>query len=443
MSTELRSSIVRDSNVLVVGGGPGGLSAATAAANAGASVVVLDDNPGPGGQIWRGGATAPSATDRSPRARALREFYASGAQLLPGRTVMAAPRPRTLQAFVEGSGEVESFTWDSLILATGARERFLPFPGWTLPGVFGAGGLQALVKGGYSVAGKRVVVAGTGPLLLAVAAHLQEDGAEIVTIAEQAGMGSMLPLATKLISHPAKLLQGARYRAVLSTVPYRTGCWPVGAEGTAKLTAVGLTDGTGVWMESCDLLACGFHLVPNTELAVLLGCRLTGDFVAVDATQKTSQEDIFCVGEPTGIAGLDAALLQGRIAGLTVAGRAAEAAALYAHRDREQAFGRELDRAFHLRPELRHLAEPDTIVCRCEDVRHAQLLPHSSWTDAKLKTRCGMGPCQGRICGPALQTLFGWQNLSVRPPLYPVPLSALLASPDASLNAITELQEIP
>jgi len=429
----------RHSEILVVGAGPAGLAAATAAASTCAKVTVLDDNPGPGGQIWRSGIASASITRDPARDAAIRCFRESKAVLLAGRRVIDAGPSQTLRTFVEETGVIETFTWDRLILATGARERFLPFPGWTLPGVFGAGGLQALVKGGYSVAGKRVVVAGTGPLLLAVAAHLQEDGAQIVAIAEQAGLGSLLPFATRLLSHPAKLVQGARYRAALSRVPYRTGCWPVAAEGTAKLTAVLLTDGSKTWTEPCDLLACGFHLVPNTELAVLLGCKLKDGCVSVEPTQETTVENVYCVGEPTGIAGLDAALVQGEIAGLAAAKAETQAKALFKRRDREQAFGKGLDRAFALRPELRTLAQPDTIVCRCEDVRYAQLQSQPSWTDAKLQTRCGMGPCQGRICGPAAQTLFGWQNTSIRPPIFPVPLSALISEPNS--RETTQLQE--
>jgi len=355
-----------------------------------------------------------------------------------------APGSGVLRAVVETADgtQVESFAWDRLILATGARERFLPFPGWTLPGVFGAGGLQALVKGGFCVEGKRVVVAGTGPLLLAVAVHLQEYGAKIVCIAEQTPLGQVLPFAASLWSHSAKLLQGIRYRAALARVPYRTGCWPVAAKGDASMLSVRLTDGKRTWDEQCDLLACGFHLVPNTELAALLGCRFNGDFVEVDGQQQTSVANIFCAGEPTSIAGLDAALVQGEIAGLTAAGETRKASTLYKRRDQEYVFAKRLESAFWLRPELRSLATPNTIVCRCEDVSFSQLQDHPSWTDAKLQTRCGMGPCQGRICGPAVQTLFGWRATSVRPPIFPVPL-AVFGNDDLSLpNETTTLQEM-
>lgn len=409
-------------DVLVVGAGPAGLAAATAAATHGCKTVVVDDNPAAGGQIWRTGiAHKPSHEDRA-RVKAIEAFERSGATLLSGRQIVDAREPGTLQAVFQN--HIENFHWDRLVLATGARERFLPFPGWTLPGSFGAGGLQALVKGGFSVKGKRIVVAGTGPLLLAVAAHLKEDGATIVTIAEQAPLSQMLPFATSLWKSPGKLLQGIGYRATLGTTPYQTGCWPVSANGDEALRSVTLTDGSKTWTVECDYLACGFHLIPNTELAQLLGCEIHNGYVQVNELQQTSVANIYCAGEPTGIAGVDAALIEGEIAGLAVAGKQPAAANLFSRRDKEQAFGRNLTHAFRLRPELKQLAQQDTIVCRCEDVTFAQLQPRSNWTDAKLHTRCGMGPCQGRICGGAVESLFGWSVRSVRPPLFPISVAA-------------------
>jgi D-hydroxyproline dehydrogenase subunit alpha len=416
----------RHSDVLVVGAGPAGMAAATAAARGGCSVVVLDDNAAAGGQIWREGVNASSHNEDRAKERRLAEFGASGARLFAGRRVVDASRSGELTTFAELEGGVsERFTWEHLILATGARERFLPFPGWTLPGVFGAGGLQALVKGGFSVAGKRIAVVGSGPLLLAVAAHLRQDGGEIVVLAEQAPLGRLAGFGARLAFNPAKVIQGVRYRAALAGVRYRTGCWPVAAEGADAVTGVRLTDGKRTWTEACDLIACGFHLVPNTELAGLLGCELEGDSVMVDGYQRTSVDNVYCVGEPTGVAGVDAALVQGEIAGLVASGEMAKADRLMRRRDAERAFGEGLDRAFALRAELASLCEDDTIVCRCEDVRYGLLKEQKSWTQAKLQTRCGMGACQGRVCGPALETMFGWRNTSVRPPLFPVPLAAL------------------
>jgi NADPH-dependent 2,4-dienoyl-CoA reductase/sulfur reductase-like enzyme len=228
-------------------------------------------------------------------------------------------------------------------------------------------------------------------------------------------------------------MQGIQLRVELAGAPYRTGCWVVAVEGNEAVTAVCLTDGARTWTERCDLLACGFHLVPNTELASLLGCRVTETGVEVNAEQQTSVKGVYCAGEPTGVAGVDAASVQGRIAGLAAAGQAAAAAQLYARRDAEVKFGHAMTRAFALRPEVLKLSVPDTIVCRCEDVRFGDLeekvTPRRGWTDAKLQTRCGMGPCQGRICGPALQALFGWRNASVRPPIFPIPIAALCSAP--------------
>jgi NADPH-dependent 2,4-dienoyl-CoA reductase/sulfur reductase-like enzyme len=424
------------------------MAAATAAATYGRKVIVLDDNPTAGGQIWRQGIAAAADPHRGRQQDTIQSttrtaFHNSGAELLAGRCVVNAPQPGRLSAVTDTPlGAVhQTFAWDRLILATGARERFLPFPGWTLPGVFGAGGLQALVKGGYSVRGKRIVVAGTGPLLLAVAAYLQHAGAHVVCIAEQASFSQLRPFAAGLWSHPAKLVQGIRYRASLASVPYRTGWWPLSVEKVGSILAVKLTNGTSVLSEPCDALACGFHLVPNTELAELLGCTLNADAVAVDAQQQTSVPNIFCVGEPTGIAGLDAARMQGEIAGLVAAGQQQKAAARYASRAKEQAFCERMNTAFQLRPELRSLCAPDTIVCRCEDVPFARLRGHSSWTEAKLQTRCGMGPCQGRVCGPAIHTLFGWRPTSVRPPIFPMPVSAFGANDPQSVEDTTIDQE--
>ena len=432
--------------VLVIGAGPAGIAAATAAAENGRQVIVLDDNLNAGGQIWRGATVEKAGSSHQGNAakrRAMTRLQQSGAQVLGGRCVFSAEASSgTLQTLQEtGSGSfVEQFQFDQLILATGARERFLPFPGWTLAGVFGAGGLQALVKGGYPVAGKRVIVAGTGPLLLAVAAHLAQDGAAVSSVLEQATLAQLAPFATSLWANPAKLVQGARYRGKLWKTPYRTGSWIIeaiaGSDGR-KLGAVRVTNGTRTWEEPCDLLACGYHLVPNTEIAALLGCTFRGAFVQVDDAQRTSLPNVFCAGEPTGIAGLEAAMVQGEIAGLSCAGLIGTS--LQKRAVVERAFARRMEKAFSLRPELRSLPRADTIVCRCEDVAFGSLHGRTSWTDAKLQTRCGMGPCQGRTCGPAVEYLLGWRPVSVRQPLFPVPLQAFCSHDErVEINQLKE-----
>ena len=317
------------------------------------------------------------------------------------------------------------FTWKKLVVATGARELFIPFPGWTMPGVLGPGGLHAMSKAGWPVKGKRVVVAGTGPLLLAVADGLKQSGADVRLIGEQAPFARVLRFGASLWRHPGKLAQGLGVKLRLLGLPYRCGCWVVNAEGSDSVQRVTLTDGVRTWMEECDYLACGFHLVPNVELPLLLGCKLNHGVVRVDDCQETSVADVFCAGEPTGVGGADCALVEGQIAGLAAAGLGEQARGLFAQRASWHRFRQAMTDAFALRPELRRLAAADTVVCRCEDVLRSALEPFSDWRTAKLHTRCGMGPCQGRTCGSAAQVLFGWDNDSVRPPIFPVSVGAM------------------
>lgn len=408
------------SDIVVVGAGPAGIAAACMAAENGRKVVLVDNSPWPGGQIWRGGQAHPKP---GPAAQWLERLRKSGARVVSNATVFAAPSANVLLA--ETPDGVRELNWRKLIVATGARERFLPFPGWTLPGVLGPGGLYGMVKSGWPVAGKRVVVAGGGPLLLAVADGLKQAGARVSLVAEQTDWGQVMRFGLELLRYPGKLLQGVGVTARLLGVPYRCGCWPVKAEGTARVERVTLTNGSRSWSEACDYLACGFQLVPNVELPCLLGGDMANGFVRVDEFQLTSVPDVFCAGEPTGIGGVDCALVEGQVAGLAAAESQGRARTLFGQRAAWHHFRTSLNQAFALRPELRDLATPDTFVCRCEDVRLADLKGCESLRAARLHTRCGMGSCQGRTCGGAIQFLFGWEHDSVRPPLFPVRLASL------------------
>jgi NADPH-dependent 2,4-dienoyl-CoA reductase/sulfur reductase-like enzyme len=315
--------------------------------------------------------------------------------------------------------------WERLILATGARELFLPFPGWTLPGNFGPGGLQSLAKHGWPVAGKRIILAGSGPLLLAVGSGLRKMGAIIVSINEQAPLSRLIGFGAGLIGWPAKLAQAARLKWNLLGSPFRCGVWPVRAEGAEQVRSVTLTDGRRDWTEDCELLACGFGLVPNVELPLALGCQLHNDFVRVDEWQATSVAGVYCAGELTGIGGADAALVEGEIAALAACGRTEAARLLVARRASWHRFRDALAAAFALRDEMARLATPETLVCRCEDVSFDRMKSFAGWRDAKLQTRCGMGACQGRVCGAAAKVLFGWGMESVRPPVLPARVESL------------------
>ena len=406
-------------DVLVVGGGPAGLAAAARAGECGAKVAIVDENFKLGGQIWRGG----QGTENPEAATWVERLRGAGVKVLCGLRVFDQTEKGTLLA--EGIENVHELYYEKLVIATGARERFLPFPGWTLPNVLGAGGLQAMVKSGLPIRGKRVVVAGTGPLLLAVAAYLRQHGGEILMICEQASATALAGFAAGLLRQPEKLGQAWSFKSELAGIPLVTSSWPVAAQGGSNLKSVTISRRGKTQTWACDYLACGFHLVPNTELAALLGCTLDGAFVRADELQRTSVSGVFIAGEPTGIGGVELSIVEGEIAGLAAAGKPEVARGLLGERAKGRRFAKTLERTFRLRPELAGLASSETIVCRCEDVTYSRLHNYDSWRSAKLQTRCGMGPCQGRVCGPATEFLFEWAADSVRPPISPVRLASL------------------
>jgi NADPH-dependent 2,4-dienoyl-CoA reductase/sulfur reductase-like enzyme len=408
-------------DVIVVGAGPAGIAAALAAADSGKSVGLIDDNPTAGGQIWRGSQSAPRKSASSIWFNRLRK---SAVQIIGGARVFHAANG---ELAAESDDSAIQITYGKLIIATGARELFLPFPGWTLPNVMGTGGLQALLKSGLEIAGKRVVIAGTGPLLLAVAAYARKCGAKVLGICEQTTRPRMVGFGMKMLLVRGKAPEVLRFAYDLRGIPHWTDCWPVAAFGNRRVESVRISR-QGLTSEiECDYLACGFHLIPNSELPRMCGCRLQQGFVQVDEYQQTSVAGTFCAGEPTGIGGLQLALAEGEIAGYAATNWEDRAKHLFAKRARYQKVVGILKDAFPLRPELKNLARPDTLVCRCEDVPHVRLCEHSSWRAAKLHARCGMGPCQGRVCAPAAEFLFGWEIDSVRPPVFPVRCSSLAA----------------
>ncbi|PPU72224.1 oxidoreductase [Xanthomonas melonis] len=419
-------------DVLVIGAGPAGLAAARAAAGHGARVGVVDMQPRAGGQVWRRDVRygAPHA------ARALlRQVCDNAAITLLTQTQIVLAQPGWLLA--DGPQGALQLHYAALVLATGARELLLPFPGWTLPGVTGAGAAQALAKQGWPLAGKRVLVAGSGPLLLASAATLQRHGAQVLGIHEQSSAAALRRFALQLWRWPGKAAQAAALRLQLRAVAYRAGSIVVAAHGDTHLREVELDGPAGRTRIACDQLSVGYGLVPNVELAQLLGCQLQAcgahQQVQVDALLRTSVVQVFAAGEACGIGGRDCALVEGAMAGHMAADAPEHALRLQARRHTARAFAALLQQQFALDRRIHALAQADTLVCRCEDVPLGALDNFNDARDAKLASRCGMGACQGRICGTALTELGRClpalsTDAGRRPPLFPVRLAALADS---------------
>jgi NADPH-dependent 2,4-dienoyl-CoA reductase/sulfur reductase-like enzyme len=463
-----------DPDVAVIGAGPAGLAAATAAAHRGASVTLIDEAPAPGGQIWRaerGTRLAAPVHERVAEAERL------GVEFLAGTLAWAARRDRTLlltrlpEAAPEeatGSARHAPESWAmrprAIVLATGAHDRPFPFPGWTLPGVLTAGGLQALAKSHAVPPGSRVVLAGAGPFLLPVACSLLAAGAEVMAVAEATRRRAWLRAAPRLRHAPERLWQLARYEATLARagVPRVFGHVVVRAEGGERITRAVLSSVDGHWRPlptasrsfEVDFLGIGYGFQPNLELARLLGCRLAfADrerqfVVSRDRDMRTSVDGVFAAGEIGGIGGAELAESEGLIAGVSAASatghpdNAPEATRRARRRARRlAAFSDLLADLFTPVSDAIGVMDGATEVCRCEgvtlgDLERALAEPSTAPTTRGVKsgTRIGMGPCQGSVCGQLVGRLIAARTgqppdeaelPSARPPAKPIPLGIL------------------
>ncbi|MGW0778164.1 FAD/NAD(P)-dependent oxidoreductase [Streptomyces sp. NPDC002835] len=482
-------------DLAVIGAGCAGLAGAVTASEQGLSVALLDTAGRIGGQFYRHpapalGAVRPEALhhDWSAFAGLRGRLEASDAVHLPGHHVWTVERqegadaPWTVHAVtgVDGDGERPvRVRARAVLLATGAYERQLPFPGWTLPGVVGAAGAQAMLKSGLVLPGRRVVVAGSGPLLLAVAASLATAGARVPAVVEAAGYLGYARRPAVLAANPQKLAEAVVHGAALlgHGVRLRTRSAVTRVHGTDRVEAVTVSRidrdwrpvrGTGRRIV-CDALAVGHGLVPQTELATGLGCamRRTQDgtyALALDALQQTSVPGLWAAGEPGGIGGAQLARVEGEIAGIAVAaqlrggpgpardGRVRE---LRRRRERMRAFAGAMAAVHAPGPGWAEWLDDATEVCRCEEVSAGavrEAVDDYGARDArtvKLLTRAGMGWCQGRVCGAAVTCLAAGEGTGSRPssperrPLaVPVPLGVLGAldesAPDATPTGTSE-----
>jgi D-hydroxyproline dehydrogenase subunit alpha len=428
--------------VVVIGAGPAGLAAAEAALRAGAAVVLVDAEEQPGGQFHRMlpeayAATHPQRLQHDWRAfdrRRTRVLHHPRCTWRPRTSVWALerqdgapPRVHVLHGVADGTGRrPDTIDPDALILAPGAHDRVLPFPGWTLPGVYTAGAAQALAKGERVVVGDRVVVAGTGPFLLPVAGSLLEAGSRVLAVLEANRAATVARGWTtrgwELLPQAGKLLELAGYVAgqLRHRVPYRTGRTVIEARGDGRVEEVVTAGLRADWSIvpgsertlAADAVCVGHGFSPRLELPVAAGCALRNDFVPVDEDQRTDQPGVFAAGEITGIAGALAAGDEGLVAGWIAAGGAPEAIRRERRRrDSGRAFTLRIAHAHPIGPQWTGWLRPDTVVCRCEDTEYASLCraltdPATAGAHAvKLGTRAGLGPCQARICGPTIAEL--------------------------------------
>jgi thioredoxin reductase len=462
----------------VVGAGPAGLAGAVAAADAGMSVTVIDAGTAAGGQFYR----QPAARLHARRPQVLHHAWRTWLSLRSrfdghveaGRILHLADHHVWFAERMDDDGfrvhalvgpeqrDSVSVTAGALLLATGAYERVLPFPGWTLPGVVTAGGAQAMLKGNLVLPGRDVVVAGTGPLLLPVAAGLTAAGARVSALIEAADLRKMIdprrliPHASLLTTQPDKLAEGAAYAARLARhrVPVRYGHVVVAAHGAERVEAVtvaaldedGLVRAGSERRIACDSLAISHGLLPHLDLAQSLGARLGGEGegddglrVWVDGEQRTDIPGLWAAGEATGIGGAVLAGAEGELAGRSIGarlhGRAPDPGDLVEAdrtRSRSRAFFAALEQVYSNPANWAELPTDDTTVCRCEEVPASAVrsaVQEFGATDlrtVKLLTRAGMGWCQGRMCSPGVAAVAGCPMTAARMPLArPVPLGVL------------------
>ncbi len=418
-------------DLLVIGGGPAGVEAAVAAAEAGLAVVLVDEAAVAGGQVYRarpagfrGAAATPESRD-GDRLRA--RLAASPVVAVFDYAVWSVSPGFRVDAL--GPDGTRSWTAQAVIAATGAQERVVPFPGWTEPGVIGLAGATILLKAQHVLPGRRTLVAGCGPLLLAVAAGLLKAGGEVAAIVDLSSPGDWASRLPSLSVRPDLLARGAGWLAKVTRagVPIlsRHALLRVESDEEGLRAIVGPVDAERRPIDGpeqsfdVDAVAVGHGLTPSTDVTRLLRAEHLfepargGWFARRDRDGRTGVAGLSIAGDGGGIAGAAAAALDGRLAGLALArdlgalsseAHEAAAAPLRRRSARAHRFGEAMGAMMALRPGQVAAIPQDTVVCRCEDVTRAEIeaaMAQGATTANQLKawTRCGMGPCQGRICG--------------------------------------------
>ncbi len=458
-------------NVIIVGSGFSGIVTANKFSGKGLSVLMIDENFHIGGQLLRFisgelGFNKSYKPDYVKRAgtRFLNGIKNKDIEILNNSTVIGIYDKNEILVEIEKES-VKSFNFEVIIFATGARERFLPFKGWTLPGIFSTGMSQVLMKSSGVLPAKKVVIAGSGLFLFSAAYEFLKNGAKVISFHESTPMMQKLKLFPSLIHYLSKMSEGMRYmsKIILSGVPIHFNSGIIEARGNNCLEelVIGKLDKNGKQINGkekivkTDSLAIGYGFTPNIELPYLAGCKIIysrslGGWIAdVNNNMETSKENFYCAGETTGIGGALKSINEGEITSLSVLNKFGlvkdeifqkKLKILTGERKNHLRFAHFFNTLYGIREEEILNIPDETIVCRCEDVTMKEIkssIDKGFITPSALKTssRAGMGNCQGRTCGPVIYDLLNILNklknrenepFTNRPPLKLVKIDSLV-----------------
>ena len=467
--TKIFTNDIKKVDLVVLGAGPAGVAAANVASKEGAEVVIIDENSSAGGQIYR----APPNEFQPQNSFKSDEFREGEKQrnILENSNLTALFKHRVwsvssdLVVSTVGPNGLSSWHARSLIIANGALERIIPFPGWTIPGVIGLAASTILLKSQYVLPGQSTVVAGCGPLLIAVANGIIKSGGKVSAIIDLNSKSDWIKAFPRLLSKPDQLFKGMSWyvnimkagikiyggHAVTNTKQVdnvlRISIAPINSAGS-------ILDSKNQKIVEGDCLAIGHGLFPSTEITRLLKAKhiydpLKGGWVPlIDDDFRSSIPGVYIAGDATGISGAFSAVQKGRIAGMAaVRDLNMMSSKIYKAKNKSERttlkknenFGKAAVRLMKFRPELIQTITSETIVCRCEDVFRSEIdeAIESGARDLnqlKAWTRCGMGPCQGRTCSEAIEAILaskvGSRELAGqwtgRTPLRPIPIDQII-----------------
>jgi len=459
-------------NIIIVGSGFSGITAAEILADHNLSILLIDENIHFGGQLLR---KIPEELGEYPayKPEKIKRAGFNFVDKVKNKKITLMNKTILLGVYENNEILIEynreqtfSLKYDVLLFATGARERFLPFKGWTLPGVYSTGMLQVLIKSSGVLPARKILLAGSGLFLFAAAYEFLKNGGELLGIMEQSPFWNKIKFFPQIFHQFSKFAEGGKYlsRITFSRVPVKYRRHVIEARGEKSLeeVVVGKLDTNGALIKGTektyrtDALVIGYGFVPNIEAPQLAGCALEYDrekggwIVSVTDRMETSVEGILAAGEITGVGGAQKSLTEGKIAAYTILEKLGVEdeekllplfKKLTKERKHHLSFVQCFNSLYGIKPKTILEIPDETIICRCENIdmkciKNAYQAAKSCCDPNSLKvaTRCAMGQCQGRICGPVIYDLLHVLCdkspeeiglFSVRPPLKPVTLKAL------------------